>query len=337
MKNRYFSRIVVLFLTIALSFFIRENSVCLILQDTSSFNNDYSEYPTIITNLTTRIFIENENDIAVTDEITILNNRNTSLTQVIIRVDPPFRELEVNDLTQNPLSFDSIFEQNLILVDFGKELAFNETMTFRMTYFIDSQTIKTAGRPPRYLFNYNRTASYPILEYKLTIRIPRDSFIPDDIGIPYFPEVTNVQETGKVVYLNWEICDIDEGQVVYVHVFYEERTAMLPAAWIIVIALIGGICVGAILVFLLMRRKERGVLQEISNIYLTDDQKEILSIIVENDGKIIQGDLIRISGFTKSKVSRNLTPLETNGFITRERWGRESKIFLTDKGKKVLK
>ena len=337
MKKRNFSFILVLCLSIALLLFIGENGICFRPQDPVLFSNDFSEYPTLITNLTTRIFIENENEISVIDEITILNNQNSSISQVIIKIDPPFRELEVYDLTQNPLSFASIFEPNLIIVDFGKELDFNETTTFRMTYFIDSQAIRTAGRPPRYLFNYNRTASYPVLEYLLTIRIPRDSFIPDDISIPYFPEITNVQETGKVVYLNWKINDIDEGQIVYVHVFYEERTAMLPAAWIIPITLIGGIGAGAILVFLFMKRKERGMLQEISKIYLTDDQKEILAIIVENEGKIIQRDLIRISGFTKSKVSRNLTPLETNGFITRERWGRESKIFLTDKGKKVLK
>ncbi len=324
-------------LVITLFASIGEKTFCTILDDDNLISNDYSGYPILITNLTTRIFIENENEIFVTDEITILNNQNQSLTQVIIKIDPPFRQLEVNDLTQTPLSFAPIFSPNLILVDLGTELVLNETISFKMTYLIDTPAIRTAGRPPRYLFFFNRTASYPILNYLLTIRIPRDSFIPDDISIPYFPEVTDVQETGKVVYLNWEFRDIDENQVVYVHVFYEERTALVQSAWIIIITLAGGISVGAVVVFLLMKRKERGILKEITSIYLTDDQKEILTIVVENEGKIIQGDLIRISGFSKSKISRNLTPLEANGFINRERWGRESKIFLTDKGKKVLK
>ena len=324
-------------LALQLLFFTGDNSLSYCQQDTCSYTKDYSEYPTLITNLTTRIFIESENEISVNDEITILNNHNLSITQVIVKIDPPFRQLEVFDLAQNPLSFAPIFGPNNILVDFGMALAYNETTSFRMTYLIDTPAIRTAGRPPRFLFNYNRTASYPILDYLLTIRIPRDCFIPDDISIAYYPIVSDIQETGKVVYLNWEFQNIDEGHQVYVHVFYEEREALLPSIWIIIITLIGGIGAGAVVVFFLMRRKEHSILQEISKVYLTEDQKEILSIIVENEGKIIQGDLIRISGFTKSKVSRNLTPLETNGFITRERWGRESKIFLTDKGKKVLK
>ena len=305
----------------------------------NAFSFNYYEYPIVITNHTTRINIENENEISVIEQFIICNNQNITLNQINILIDPPYRQLEIRDiLTQTPLSFATPSHPNLIQINLQTELGTNETTEIEMIYLINFQPIQAVGKPPRYLFNYNRTASYFTVEYLLSIRLPRDRFIPDEENIiPYFPEDAFVEETGRAVYLNWKYENINENQKIYVHVFYEERETRSPSFWIIFTSILSGLSLGIIITFILMKMNEKKLLLNMSKVYLTKTQKDLLAIIIENESKIIQGDLIRISGFTKTKVSRNLLPLETNGFIIRERWGRESKIFLTEKGKKVLK
>ena len=84
-----------------------------------------------------------------------------------------------------------------------------------------------------------------------------------------------------------------------------------------------------------MRRGSSRLEEEIEKIYLTKNQQLLLKLISEKEGKMTQQDIIRITNFTKSKVSRNLTPLEENGLIAKEKWGREYKVKLTKKGLKV--
>ena len=58
--------------------------------------------------------------------------------------------------------------------------------------------------------------------------------------------------------------------------------------------------------------------------------------MIKNEGKISQKDLCSITGYTKAKVSRNLISLEKQDLITREKWGRNYLIYVSDLGRKVV-
>jgi len=64
--------------------------------------------------------------------------------------------------------------------------------------------------------------------------------------------------------------------------------------------------------------------------------KILLRTVNENGGKIAQKELCKRTGFTRSKTSRNLISLEEQGFVYKEKWGRNSLIYLTKTGVKVI-
>jgi uncharacterized membrane protein len=85
-----------------------------------------------------------------------------------------------------------------------------------------------------------------------------------------------------------------------------------------------------------MRKSERKRKAKLERIYLTDTQKELLRIIYEKDKRLQQKDLLELTGFSKSKISRNLTPLVEKGLVIKEKWGREFIVEITEAGKKVV-
>lgn len=54
---------------------------------------------------------------------------------------------------------------------------------------------------------------------------------------------------------------------------------------------------------------------------LSEEEKKIYNLILDCDGSIFQGELIRKTGFSKVKVSRILDKLEIKGLIERRRRG----------------
>jgi len=75
----------------------------------------------------------------------------------------------------------------------------------------------------------------------------------------------------------------------------------------------------------------------LSETYLTEDQKIIIKSLQEKDGKMTQKELVLSTGHSKSKVSRDITLLEKNNFVRRQRWGRQYRVYLTDLGNECLK
>ena len=69
---------------------------------------------------------------------------------------------------------------------------------------------------------------------------------------------------------------------------------------------------------------------------LTETQKELLWIIAEKGGKISQKELCTITGYTKTKISRNLISLEQQVLVTKEKWGRNFRVYITETGRKVI-
>ncbi len=63
---------------------------------------------------------------------------------------------------------------------------------------------------------------------------------------------------------------------------------------------------------------------------LREDEQSILKLVVDDDG-IDQRDIQRVTGFSKTKVSKILSELEKRGAITKQQIGRRNRIYLTDK------
>ncbi len=63
---------------------------------------------------------------------------------------------------------------------------------------------------------------------------------------------------------------------------------------------------------------------------LKEDEQSIMKLIIEEDG-IDQRDIQRVTGFSKTKVSKILSELEKRGAIVKQQIGRRNRIFLAEK------
>ena len=67
--------------------------------------------------------------------------------------------------------------------------------------------------------------------------------------------------------------------------------------------------------------------------FMSNDCKVIFETLQQSERKqMAQAELVRITGFTASKVSRNLAKLEASGLIERTRDGMGKQIRLTESG-----
>ena len=61
---------------------------------------------------------------------------------------------------------------------------------------------------------------------------------------------------------------------------------------------------------------------------LDTDEKRIISLLQERQGSVFQSDVIKLTGFSKVKVSRILDRMEHNGLIERKRRGMANLVVL---------
>ena len=86
----------------------------------------------------------------------------------------------------------------------------------------------------------------------------------------------------------------------------------------------------------MIKYRERKTKRKLGQSLLTENQKFLIRLIYDKQGKISQKDLCEVTGFSKSKISRNLVPLEERGLIIREKWGRTYVVYLTEDGSEVI-
>jgi len=63
--------------------------------------------------------------------------------------------------------------------------------------------------------------------------------------------------------------------------------------------------------------------------FLNEGEKRTLEIIKEHDGRVLQSELMSMSGFSKVKVHRILKKLEAQGIIRRSRFGITNSVMLS--------
>ena len=61
---------------------------------------------------------------------------------------------------------------------------------------------------------------------------------------------------------------------------------------------------------------------------LDSDEKRIISLLQERQGSVFQSEVIKLTGFSKVKVSRILDKMEHNGLIERKRRGMANLVVL---------
>ena len=295
----------------------------------------------IVTYQDVRIDFRSLDEIHVVEELEIKNLQNESISELEFwpSLDINFRNIEVVDEEYAPVnSIQNEFTRS-ITIYFDQQIDTNQSFIIRVNYYLDVTLDKIGKKSPYYYyFQFSPKIVYYTQEYNVTLGLPKNSWLHEDdiIHNPFLPINATYDSSGTRIFLYWAFSNIEPSTDFVISVWFDEPLDSKNPLWPYIVGPLGGIILGAAGVYWWMKRKEEEVMKEVGNIFLTQDQKLMLNLIVKSEGKITQKELIEKTGFTKSKISRNLTPLENNELISKERWGREYRVFITERGKKVI-
>ncbi len=284
----------------------------------------------------TKIDVLSIDEINVAERYTVKNIQNSSLNSIEIWVNQTAANLIVRDF-DGTLVFETneiSVSSNLLTIHFRSELAENSSTTFDIWYSLSRYPVAEQGNS-HYFFEFYSGVTYFTKEHIIEIKIPERSFIHEEEGlISYFP-VEGFALAGKRVYISWTFNDLEPFEQSLIFVRFEKPLQKTPILAII-LGPTGGVILGVCSTILFMKRREKKVVKKISTIYLSDTQKTLLNLISKNNGKILQKELCAETGYTKSRISRNITPLVEQGLVKRDKWGRNYVIRLTENGRKVV-
>ncbi len=294
-----------------------------------------------VTNHETLIDIESIDNITIDETITLRNNQNDtdSLNITFSQPNPQnltYESLIISNYVEGyQLPFVFVNDTNLISIDLLSQLNTSEEITILLSYNLPIELPEVSGKPSYFIFQFKQNFSYYTEYHSTFLRLPIGCFIHEDILIPVTPEDYDHEVSGKRLHLYWERENLLAQTTLEFIIFFDEPFYPSNYIWAYFVGPILGMLLGGCIVYFWMKRGTQILEEEIEKIYLTKNQELLLRLIDESKGKITQQQLIAITDFTKSKVSRNLTPLEENGLIAKEKWGREFKVSLTKKGQKV--
>jgi uncharacterized membrane protein len=283
-----------------------------------------------------KIDIQAVDTINIAEKYTVKNTQNSSLDSIELWINQSLSDLVVSDYNGS-LTFDHTEisqSSHLLVISFSSELEGNSSTTFDVQYSLEREPIAEHGNS-HYFFEFYSSCCYFTSEQLIEVKIPERSFIHEEEGMtPYFPS-DGFALAGQRVYLSWTFENLDPYEQSFIFVRFDKPIRETPVV-AIVLGTIGGLILGVGLTILYMRRREKKVVQQISTIYLSDTQKTLLKLIAENNGRILQKELCEETGYTKSRISRNITPLIEQGLVDRDKWGRNYVIKLTENGRKVI-
>ena len=100
-----------------------------------------------------------------------------------------------------------------------------------------------------------------------------------------------------------------------------------PLPYEVYLIAIASMVAGAFIVILFQTKRGKNELERVLNI-LPHDERVVVKILLENNGKIEQNYLVVLSGFNKVKISRIVAKLEGRGVLEKKNLGNTNYLVL---------
>jgi len=178
------------------------------------------------------------------------------------------------------------------------------------------------------IFSYTQSIYRPTDRYNLRVLLPSGAGLIDqnNASTPVVsPSNYEVGSNGQQIFVEWNTTP-QIGETLRFSLMYE---AFSPTNDYLKIAgsIIGVIILGGI-AYIVWRRKTR---HNINEIYedLSDDEIELIELLVENDGEMLQKDVVDSSQYSKAKISGLVSSLVDKEVITKKKKGRSNKLTIS--------
>ncbi len=264
--------------------------------------------------------------------LTIFNDQNITVTEFRYPFSGGLRDVEVvSGGKRLKFSVENRGERSYIIAFLPEPLKFGETYKITYRYTLDNVVERHENI---YILSITHSLFANVKNFEFTVALPPGYGVVDNRVSPESEPTSD----GRRVILKWELHEPIPPEfkdfrviVIYENLFearnYIYIALLIIAAVIILFLTYKYLKARGISVRLLLDRKRR--LEEKIEI-LKEDEQKIMKLIIENEG-IDQRDIVKITGFSKTKVSKILSELEKRGAIRKEQIGRRNKIYLAKK------
>lgn len=275
-------------------------------------------------------------EINILEKFNVRNIHNTTLNSISLWINQSFRNLVVQDLNGSLTieKYQFTDTTNLLKIYLQSALEKNGTSTLNVFYSMTKYPIPEQGNA-YYFFEFCSSITYFTREQTIELRIPEKSSIHEEEGITSFFPVDTIPIAGKRDYISWSFTNLDPLENTFIFVRFDKPLGKQPV-WAFIVGPCCGILIGVFATIMIMQRKQRKTVKKMATVFLSDTQKTLMKLILENNGKILQKELCAKTGFTKSRISRNITPLVEQKLVKRDKWGRNYILTLTENGKQVI-
>ncbi|NOQ55484.1 MAG: winged helix-turn-helix transcriptional regulator [Nanohaloarchaea archaeon] len=185
----------------------------------------------------------------------------------------------------------------------------------------------------KFFFSYDYGVKIPTDSFSISFILPTGTaIIKKDLGIaPYLPEdaVIGSTDDGRHITVTWDISEPELGRDYSYRVFYERVVEIYSNRWFYPVVVFLSLLLVLSFVMFFRFKKARKIKTVLS--VLHESERKVIEILMVNDGRCDQRQLVRETGFSKAKMSRMMFDLESRGLITKTRRGRTNIIELSDK------
>ena len=293
--------------------------------------------PLYISELDITLNVKAPDEVIITERYTFKNNQNATLSSVDLFLNMTYTNLKIiNTLNQTQLNHDLLGSSQNIRIYFQSVLEANKSRTIDISYNLVNELPIIPNTHSYYMFSYLTTSHYYTQNIIITSRLPEYCYLHEtDDFLPCSPPPIENFLSGTRITLIWEFDDLPEYSLIDIRVFFDEAAKPTPI-WIFIVGPIAGVAFGVLISYYFFKRKDQKTTKKIGDMFLSDVQKQFLKLIHTKGGKITQTELCKMTGYTRTRVSRNLISLEQQELIRREKWGKNFQVYLTDMGKKVI-
>lgn len=269
---------------------------------------------------------------------------STTVENEEVRIDLATSEVEVDlrvgELTSERLSYltnypveDVEAEVNgsripceVSQLQIGSEIRCDPPRSSNFTVHMEYQARELVSHRQRIsIFRYTHNFYRPTEEFRLRVVLPKGAGLLNDrnVSAPVIsPGGAETGSNGRRIFVEWRM-QPELGETVNFQVAYQSFSADITPLQALLLALAAAAL--ALVGYFGYRRMQ---MEDIENVYeeLGEDEIQVVELLRENDGSMLQKDVVRELDYSKAKISGIVSGLVEKDVVQKEKEGRSNRL-----------
>lgn len=180
------------------------------------------------------------------------------------------------------------------------------------------------------IFRYSHPIYRPTNKFNLIVELPEGSVKAENRQDAIAPDDGRERTDGRTIFVEWNKSP-QTGDTLNFQIKYEtlepSTDYMEIVGFILVLIALSGMGYGA---YIYSKKSNRENVRD-SFSDLSDDEKDIIELLIDNEGEMLQKDIVDLSNYSKAKISGLVSQLEDKKLVVKEKEGRSNKLRISDK------